>query len=124
MSRAGHKPTDKLRKKVQMLAVAGATQEQVASIIGVDAKTLRKHYREELTNSKVEASASVAGKLYQAAMSGNVVAQIFWLKTQAGWRETPVAQVEEAKTTNIFYAPVAQDRKQWEKAAKKRKDDA
>ena len=121
MSRAGHKPTDKLRKKVQMLVVAGATQEQVASIIGNDAKTLRKHYREEQTNSKTEATASVAGKLFQSAMSGNVTAQIFWMKTQGGWRENPIAQVEEIKNTNIFYAPVAQDRAQWEKAVKKRK---
>jgi DNA-binding XRE family transcriptional regulator len=121
MPRASHKPTDSIRKKVQMLVVAGATQEQVASIIGIDAKTLRKHYREELTNSKTEATASVAGKLFKAAMSGNVTAQIFWMKTQGGWRENPIAQIEEVKNTNIFYAPVAQDRDQWEKAAKKRK---
>jgi hypothetical protein len=32
----------------------------------------------------------VAGYLYNAAKGGNVTAQIFWLKTRAKWRETPV----------------------------------
>jgi hypothetical protein len=32
----------------------------------------------------------VAGFLFNAAKNGNVTAQIFWLKTRAKWRETPV----------------------------------
>jgi hypothetical protein len=32
----------------------------------------------------------VAGFLFNSAKSGNVTAQIFWLKTRARWRETPV----------------------------------
>jgi hypothetical protein len=31
----------------------------------------------------------VAGFLFSAAKSGNVTAQIFWLKTRARWREVP-----------------------------------
>jgi len=31
----------------------------------------------------------VAGFLFKAASSGNVTAQIFWLKTRARWKETP-----------------------------------
>jgi hypothetical protein len=31
----------------------------------------------------------VAGFLFNSAKSGNVTAQIFWLKTRARWRETP-----------------------------------
>ena len=30
------------------------------------------------------------GFLFNAAKNGNVTAQIFWLKTRAKWRETPV----------------------------------
>ena len=31
----------------------------------------------------------VAGFLFNSARSGNVTAQIFWLRTRARWRETP-----------------------------------
>ncbi len=35
-------------------------------------------------------NAQVAGFLFNAAKNGNVTAQIFWLKTRAKWRESPV----------------------------------
>ena len=34
-------------------------------------------------------AAQVAGFLFNSARTGNVTAQIFWLKTRARWRETP-----------------------------------
>jgi hypothetical protein len=37
-----------------------------------------------------KANAQVAGFLFNAAKNGNVTAQIFWLKTRAKWRETPM----------------------------------
>jgi hypothetical protein len=39
---------------------------------------------------ETKANAQVAGYLFNAAKNGNVTAQIFWLKTRAKWRETPV----------------------------------
>src|SRR3977135_4207056 len=51
---------------------------------------MRKHYREELDLGESKANAQVAGFLFNAAKNGNVTAQIFWLKTRAKWRETPV----------------------------------
>jgi hypothetical protein len=59
-------------------------------VIGVDPKTLRKHYRDELDLGETKANAQVAGFLFNAAKNGNVTAQIFWLKTRAKWRESPV----------------------------------
>ena len=58
--------------------------------VGIDPKTLRKHYRDELDLGETKANAQVAGFLFNAARNGNVTAQIFWLKTRARWRETPV----------------------------------
>jgi hypothetical protein len=37
----------------------------------------------------------VAGFLYASAKAGNVAAQIFWMKTRAGWREAPL-QIENS----------------------------
>jgi hypothetical protein len=34
----------------------------------------------------------VANALFEAALSGNVTAMIFFLKTQAGWKETTVTE--------------------------------
>ena len=57
--------------------------------VAIDAKTLRKHYRDELDLGTAKANAQVAGFLFNSARNGNVTAQIFWLKTRAGWKETP-----------------------------------
>ena len=46
----------------------GATQSMAANALGIEEKCLRRHYRDELDG-------------------GAVTAAIFWLKTQAGWRE-------------------------------------
>ena len=58
-------------------------------MVGIDPKTLRKHYRDELDLGETKANAQVAGFLFNAARNGNVTAQIFWLKTRARWKETP-----------------------------------
>lgn len=72
---------------VKAYVACGTPQDDIAEILGIDPKTLRKHYAREIRLGTAEANANVAGKLYQSAMDGNVVAQIFWLKTRAGYRE-------------------------------------
>ena len=64
----------------------------VSPVVGIDAKTLRKHYREELDTGRIKATAKVAESLFRKATgdgSQSVTAAIFWLKTRGGWRETP-----------------------------------
>ena len=79
--------TDEMRERVQSLACRGVRQEDIAKIIGCDAKTLRKHFRNGLDRGMAEANARVTGFLFDAAEGGSVPAQIFWLKTRANWRE-------------------------------------
>jgi hypothetical protein len=70
------------------MAGFGIPQLEVAGFLGIDMKTLRKHFREELDRGVVEANAKVAQSLFQMATQGkNVAAAIFWLKIRAGWRE-------------------------------------
>jgi DNA-binding transcriptional ArsR family regulator len=83
-----HKPTDEKRKLVQTLAAVGITYEDIASKLDISADTLTKHYKAELINGRVDANANIGQKLYQQANGGNTQAQIFWLKTRAGWSET------------------------------------
>jgi hypothetical protein len=90
MGRRAHKPDPLQRRQVEAMAAYGIPEFDIARVVGVDPKTLRKHYRDELDLGETKANAQVAGYLYNAAKGGNVTAQIFWLKTRAKWRETPV----------------------------------
>lgn len=88
--RPAHEPTEATRQTVQMHTMVGTPQEIVADVLGIDAKTLRKWYRDELDLAKAKANASVCGTLYKKCLSGDTTAMIFWLKTQAQWKETTV----------------------------------
>lgn len=90
--RPAHEPTDATRQTVQMHTMVGTPQEIVADVLGIDAKTLRKHYRDELDLAKARANASVCGSLYKKCMAGDTTAMIFWLKTQAQWKETAILE--------------------------------
>jgi hypothetical protein len=90
MGRRAHKADPAQRRQVEAMAAYGIPETDISRVVGVDPKTLRKHYREELDLGETKANAQVAGFLFNSARSGNVTAQIFWLKTRARWRETPV----------------------------------
>ena len=82
-----HEPTKATRDTVSLHALVGTPQETIAGVLGIDAKTLRKHYREELDLSLAKANASIGGALFNKAKGGDTSAIIFWLKTRAGFRE-------------------------------------
>jgi len=90
MGRRAHKPDLAQRRQVEAMAAYGIPEINIAAVLGVDPKTLRKHYRDELDLGETKANAQVAGYLFNAAKNGTVTAQIFWLKTRAKWREVPV----------------------------------
>ena len=89
MGRRAHKPDPAQRRQVEAMAAYGIPETDIAPVVGIDPKTLRKHYRDELDLGETKANAQVAGFLFNSARNGNVTAQIFWLKTRARWRETP-----------------------------------
>ncbi len=88
--RPPHEPTKATRELVTLHTTIGTTQSILADMLEIDEKTLRKHYRKELDHSKAKANATVGGALFNKAVGGDTAAQIFWMKTQAGWRETHV----------------------------------
>src|SRR5947209_2389400 len=72
----------------------GIPHEGIATMLDIDAKTLRRHYRQELDRGAVEATAKVAQSLFQmATVEKSVAAAIFWMKARAGWREKHEVQV-------------------------------
>ena len=81
-------PTDEQRRTVKAMSGFGVPQPDIATHIGIDPKTLRKWFREELDRGSIEATTKVAQSLFRMATDGNnVAAAIFWMKARAGWRE-------------------------------------
>jgi hypothetical protein len=89
MGRRAHQPDPARRRQVEAMAAYGIPEPDISRVLSIDPKTLRKHYRDELDLGATKANAQVAGFLFNAAKSGNVTAQIFWLKTRARWKEAP-----------------------------------
>lgn len=77
--------SEEQRQKVKAFAAVGVPQTQIAMVLRIDEKTLRKHFREELEVGAAEANAQVGGRLFKLAMEGNPIACIFWMKARAGW---------------------------------------
>ena len=90
--RPAFEPDDAQRVAVSALAACGTRFALIASHIGIDTKTLRRHFRTELSKGRTDANARVAKSLFDAALGGNTIAQIFWLKCRGAWRETQVVQ--------------------------------
>ncbi len=101
-----HEPTEAQRQLVQLHATIGTTHDQIARIMGIDAKTLRKHYRDELDLAMAKANATIGGALFNKAKAGDTAAMIFWMKTRARWRETDRPETETQQPINITFAPI------------------
>ena len=84
----------------------GLTDEQIAQNMGIATGTLYDwknrfpEIAESLKESKEIADRAVENALYQAALKGNITAQIFWLKNRKPklWREK---QADDSVDTNI-----------------------
>jgi hypothetical protein len=85
---ARFEPTDEQRRTVRAMSGYGVPQDDIATLLEIDPKTLRKHLRRELERGSIEATAKVGQSLFRMATEGgSVAAAIFWMKARAGWRE-------------------------------------
>ena len=82
-----HKPDQKTRATVEAMCSYGIPHEDIAKVIGIDDKTLRKYYRNELDTATAKANSQVAQRLYKKCMGDDTASIIFWLKTRAQWKE-------------------------------------
>lgn len=122
-------PTDEHRSIVRALRAAGMTEEGIASAIfnpihkkPIDLKTLRKYFKLELDQSHAQAVAKVFASLFtNATVHNNVAAQIFFLKTRAGFREVQPVEVTGKDGAPLagapVYLPALLDTVEWEKQA-------
>lgn len=104
MGRRAHSPDPVTRRQVEAMAGYGVPETDIATVLAIDPKTLRRHYRVELDTGHIKANTKVAENLYRKATGDGreaVVAAIFWLKTRARWKETTVNEV------NVTSDPIA-----------------
>ncbi len=94
-------PTEEERKKVRLYAGLGMTQEQIGSLLGKSVDSLDRHCRDDLDAGKAEIIAKVAGSLVKKAMNGDTASAIFYLKTQARWKETQLLEHGGSLTIQI-----------------------
>ena len=85
-------PTDPQRQIVKKMVANGVPQEHIARVLGIAAKTLRKHCKTEIAIGKTIANFRVADALFKMATDPNggavsVAAAKFFLKARAGWKE-------------------------------------
>ena len=80
------------------MAANGLTQEQIAAALGISESTLTKRKKENtdftdaIKRGKAKGIALVTNKLMESIKGGNMTGMIFFLKTQAGWKETNVQE--------------------------------
>ena len=100
MARPQKRLDEKQVAQVEALAAYLST-EQIADYFKVARNTFaaicerQPEVFEQYKKGKAKAIANVAQGLVKQAIEGNMTAAIFYLKTQAGWRET--AQAEPVK---------------------------
>ena len=124
MGRPRHQPDEGARRQVEALAGYGVPETEIAGLLAIDPKTLRRHYRHELDHGHTKANAKVAENLFRKATGDgreSVIAAIFWLKTRARWKEVsvhehggipgqPFEQVTQIKRVIISAADMKRER--------------
>ena len=99
-----HHPTAEQRAMVEAMAGYGIPHDDIATVVGIDPKTLRVHYREQLDRGHVVANTKVAANLFKIATGTGreaVTAAIFWLKARAGWSEYAPPPAREAAPPKV-----------------------
>ena len=97
--RPPHVPTKETQDMVESLSGFGIPQDEIAKLIGIDPKTLRLHYADQIELGGIKATAKVAQNLFNMACKPNregLQAAIFWLRVRAHWSEfTPRSPAPE-----------------------------
>jgi hypothetical protein len=106
--------TDEDREKIKR-AAGLVSAEDVAAIWGMSKTTLYKYCAKEIEEGKAGTRLFVAGKLLDAIKQGNIAAIIFYLKTQAGWREVSRIETVSEVTHKGVIREEPLDEDEWQK---------
>jgi len=98
-------------EKVQLEALAAAlNSEQIADFFGIGRSTFYDMMERDedisgrYKRGRAKAIAGVAGNLITQARNGNTSAAIFYLKTQAGWKEQTQEESTDAQPMTFHFS--------------------
>jgi hypothetical protein len=87
-------PSKEERLLVEHYVSIGMTQDHIALVMQKSVDSLQRHCRHELDTGTLKANAVVGASLFErASIRGDTTAQIFWMKTRAGWKERAVVEL-------------------------------
>lgn len=99
-----YEPTDADRNLVAILAGNGIPHHVICRCITspdtkehIGLSTLKRHFKPQLADGRGMSDASLIGKAYEVAMSGNPAVLIFMCKTRLGWKE-PATEINLRQT--------------------------
>ncbi len=101
--RPQYEPTPADRATVQNLAACGVPHKDICRCLGVDGiddKTMRLHFKDELETSLTKVKALATSKVVMAMQAGEPWAICFFLKCRAGWREKQDVEISGAIEVN------------------------
>jgi hypothetical protein len=100
----------------------GLTQADLARMLSVSDKTLRRAYRHELSQGTLEANLQVARRLFDLAVKGEprvaLGAAIFWAKIRMRWHEGETVAVNVGQQQGVVLkVPGMMDPESWNRLA-------
>jgi len=101
MARPKWEPPD--LKIVEKMASQGLSQRDIAAALGISEDTLGRRKKDNadfaaaIKKGKALGITTVTSELMKQIKAGNTTAAIFFLKTQAGWKETTVLELPPDK---------------------------
>jgi hypothetical protein len=103
-------PTEDQRRTVRAMSGFGIPHDDIATLLEIDPKTLRKHFRRELDRGSIEATAKVAQSLFNmATVEKNVAAAIFWReKHEVQVTARPLHDLPDAELDRLLHDELAQ----------------
>lgn len=85
----GFNPSVAQSREVQVMAALGLEPSEIALVLNIDEKILKRFYKRELSVSGKISNMVVARKALEMAASGRFPDMTkFWLKSRAKWKET------------------------------------
>jgi hypothetical protein len=89
MGRPRKTPTNEQATQAEQLAAIGVSDADIASVMGVSEATLKNYLADRLKTGRAKGRTKIGKAMFDAALAGNVSAQVWWSKNQMGWRDQP-----------------------------------
>ncbi len=110
--RAHYVPTDDDRYKVAYLCGLGLTPDAIAAMFRVPEKVFKEKHALDLEVGRGMAIWKLSESVYSRAFDSDALAQ-FWMKTQAGWKETQKTEISGNLATQAVDTPPQETYEQW-----------